>query len=61
MDQQQSSQKPQRFLTARNGFVLHITPQVKPKEVKVAKSAAPHVIYGISHTHPIRMPITLSN
>jgi len=49
MDQQQSSPKPQRFLTAQNGFVLHITPRVRPKEVKTAQSAAPHVIYGISY------------
>lgn len=49
MNQQQSSQKPQRFLTAHNGFVLHITPRVKPKEMKTAKSVAPHVIYGISY------------
>ncbi len=56
MEQKQSSQKPQRFLTAHNGFVLHITPQVKPKEVKSAKSAAPHVIYGISYVQTPAQP-----
>lgn len=61
--EQQSPQtaKPARFLTAQNGFVLHITPRVKPKEVKMAKSAGPHLIYGISYVHPVPMPMTLSN
>jgi len=53
--------KPARLLTAQNGFVLHITPRVKPKEVKMAKSAGPHLIYGISYVHPVPMPLTLSN
>jgi hypothetical protein len=53
--------KPPRLLTAQNGFVLHITPRVKPKEVKMAKSAGPHLIYGISYIHPVPMPVTLSN
>jgi len=61
MNEQQVSQKPRRFLTAHNGFVLHTTPQVKLKKVKAAKSVAPHVIYGISYVHPFSMPITLSN
>jgi hypothetical protein len=61
--EQQSSQplKPVRLLTAQNGFVLHITPRVKPKEIKMAKSAGPHLIYGISYIHPVPMPVTLSN
>ena len=54
-------QKPARLLTAQNGFVLHITPRVQPKEVKMAKSAGPHLIYGISYLHPVPMPVTLSN
>jgi hypothetical protein len=53
--------KPLRLLTAQNGFVLHITPRVKPTEVKMAKSAGPHLIYGISYIHPVPMPVTLSN
>ena len=53
--------KPSRLLTAQNGFVLHITPRVKPKEVKIAKSTGPHLIYGISYAHPVPMPVTLSN
>jgi len=54
-------QKPARLLTAQNGFVLHITPRVQPKEVNMAKSAGPHLIYGISYLHPVPMPVTLSN
>ena len=62
MEQQPSqAQKPARLLTAQNGFVLHITPRVRPKEVKLAKSAGPHLIYGISYGHPVPMPVTLSN
>jgi hypothetical protein len=53
--------KPERLLTARNGFVLHITPRQKLKEVKMAKSAGPHLIYGISYVYPMPMPVTLSN
>jgi hypothetical protein len=49
------------LLTAQNGFVLHITPRVRPKEVKMAKSTGPHLIYGISYTYPVPMPMTLSN
>lgn len=51
----------QRLLTAKNGFVLHISPRTKPKEMKMAKSAGPHLIYGISYAYPIPMPVTLSN
>jgi hypothetical protein len=62
MEQQPSqTEKPPRLLTAQNGFVLHITPRVKPKEVKMAKSAGPHLIYGISYMHPVPMPVMLSN
>ena len=62
MDRQSSqAHKPARLLTAQNGFVLHITPRVNPKEVKMAKSAGPHLIYGISYAHPVLMPLTLSN
>ncbi|MEW6301213.1 MAG: hypothetical protein AB1671_26345 [Thermodesulfobacteriota bacterium] len=53
--------KISRLLTAQNGFVLHITPRVRPKEVKMAKSAGPHLVYGISYVHPVPMPVTLSN
>jgi hypothetical protein len=53
--------KPPRLLTAQNGFVLHITPRIKPQEVKMSKSAAPHLIYGISYVYPVPMPMTLSN
>ena len=55
------TQKPVRLLTAQNGFVLHITPRTQPKEVKMAKSTGPHLIYGISYVHPVPMPVTLSN
>jgi len=62
MEQQPSqTNKPARLLTAQNGFVLHITPRVKPQEMKIAKSAGPHLIYGISYAHPVPMPVTLSN
>ena len=53
--------KQQRLLTAKNGFVLHVSPRTKPKELKMAKSAGPHLIYGISYAYPIPMPVTLSN
>ena len=53
--------KQARLLTAKNGFVLHVSPRTKPKEVKMAKSAGPHQIYGISYAYPIPMPVTLSN
>ena len=61
--------KQQRLLTAKNGFVLHVSPRTKPKELKMAKSAGPHQIYGISYAYPIPipipipipMPVTLSN
>jgi len=55
------SRGQQRLLTAKNGFVLHISPRTKPKEMKMAKSAGPHLIYGISYAYPIPMPVTLSN
>jgi len=55
------TQKPARLLTAQNGFILHITPRTQPKEVKMAKSTGPHLIYGISYVHPVPMPVTLSN
>jgi hypothetical protein len=62
MDQQPTrTQKPVRLLTAQNGFVLHITPRTSPKEVKMAKTTGPHLIYGISYVHPVPMPVTLSN
>jgi len=62
MEQQPSQiDKPHRFLAAQNGFVLHITPRIKPKEVKMAKSAGPHLVYGISYAYPVPMPVTLSN
>lgn len=53
--------KPARLLTARNGFILHITPRTRPTEVKMAKSTGPHLIYGISYRYPVLMPVTLSN
>ena len=55
------SHRQQRLLTAKNGFVLHISPRTQPKEMKIAKSAGPHLIYGISYAYPIPMPVTLSN
>jgi hypothetical protein len=54
-------QKPSRLLTAKNGFVLHITPRVGPKKVTIAKTAGPHLVYGISYSDPEPMPVTLSN
>jgi len=54
-------QKPMRLLTAQNGFILHITPRTRPKEVKMAKTTGPHLIYGISYRYPVPMPVTLSN
>jgi hypothetical protein len=62
MEQQPpQTQKPARLLTAQNGFILHITPRTQPKEVKMARSTGPHLIYGISYIHPVPMPVTLSN
>ena len=62
MEQQDSPpQKSAKLLTAKNGFVLHITPRVGVKSVKMAKTAGPHLVYGISYSHPIPMPVTLSN
>jgi hypothetical protein len=29
--------------------------------VTLAKTTGPHLVYGISYTHPERMPVTLSN
>jgi hypothetical protein len=54
-------QKPMRLLTAKNGFVLHISPYVGVKKVTLAKTTGPHLVYGISYTHPERIPVTLSN
>lgn len=59
--QAQQPQKPFRLLTAQNGFVLHISPHIKPKQVKMSKSSGPHVIYGISYMHPEPMRVTHSN
>ena len=50
-----------RLLTAQNGFILHITPRTRPKEVKMAKTTGSHLIYGISYRYPVPMPVTLSN
>jgi hypothetical protein len=62
MEQSSSrDQKPTKLLTAKNGFILHISPRRKPKEVTIAKTTGPHVIYGISYGHPEPMPVTLSN
>ena len=55
------NQKPSRLLTAKNGFVLHITPRIGPKKVTVAKTTGPHLVYGISYSDPDPMPVTLSN
>jgi hypothetical protein len=54
-------QKPARLLTAKNGFVLHISPHVGVKKVTLAKTTGPHLVYGISYTHPEQIPVTLSN
>jgi hypothetical protein len=62
MEQQPSqTEKLPRLLTARNGFVLHITPQIKPQKVKMQKSAGPHLIYSISYMHPEPITLTRSN
>ena len=61
MTQNFSDQKPAKLLTAKNGFILHITPRRKPKEVTIAKTTGPHLVYGISYGHPEPMPVTLSN
>lgn len=53
--------KPSRLLTARNGFILHITPHVRPKQIKMQKSSGPHVIYAISYMYPEQMALTRSN
>lgn len=55
------NQKPSRLLTAKNGFVLHITPRLGAKKVTVAKTTGPHLVYGISYSDPDPMPVTLSN
>ena len=57
----EKSQKPSRLLTAKNGFVLHITPRMGQKKVTLAKTAGPHLIYGISYADPDPLPVTLSN
>jgi hypothetical protein len=61
MEQHPPIQKPAKLLTAKNGFILHITPRRKPQEVTIAKTTGPHLIYGISYGHPEPMPVTLSN
>ena len=53
--------QPSRLLTARNGFILHITPHVRPKQIKMQKSSGPHVIYAISYMYPEQMALTRSN
>ncbi len=53
--------KPSRLLTARNGFILHITPQVRPKQIAMRKSPGPRVIYAISYMYPEQMALTRSN
>ncbi|HXG22598.1 MAG TPA: hypothetical protein VNN62_26435 [Methylomirabilota bacterium] len=58
---EQHNQQLTKLLTAKNGFILHVTPRRKPKEVTLAKTTGPHVIYGISYGHPEPMPVTLSN
>lgn len=50
-----------RLLTAKNGFVLHISPYAGVKKITLAKTAGPHLVYGISYTHPERVPMMLSN
>jgi hypothetical protein len=59
--QSSDTKKMPRLLTAKNGFVLHISPYVGVKKVTLAKTASPHLVYGISYTYPERMPVTLSN
>ncbi len=53
--------KMPRLLTAKNGFVLHISPYVGVTKVTMAKTAGPHLVYGISYAYPERMPMMLSN
>jgi hypothetical protein len=55
------AKKMPRLLTAKNGFVLHISPYVGVKKITLAKTAGPHLVYGISYTYPERMPMMLSN
>ena len=55
------TEKLVRLLTAKNGFVLHISPHVGTKKITLSKTTGPHVVYGISYTYPERMPVTLSN
>lgn len=59
--QSSHTEKPVRLLTAKNGFVLHISPYIGAKKITLAKTTGPHVVYGISYTYPERMPVTLSN
>jgi hypothetical protein len=61
MEQQPSEQKLAKLLTAKNGFILHITPRRKPTEVTISKTTGSHLIYGISYGHPEPMAVTLSN
>jgi hypothetical protein len=62
MESQSSDEKKlPRLLTAKNGFVLHISPHVGVKKVTLSKTAGPHLVYGISYAHPERIPVTLSN
>lgn len=61
MEQQPANQKPAKLLTAKNGFILHITPRRKPKDVTIAKTTGPHLVYGISYGSPDPMPVILSN
>ena len=62
MESQSSDAKAMpRLLTAKNGFVLHISPHMGVKKITLAKTAGPHLVYGISYNHPERMPVTLSN
>ncbi|MSQ47542.1 MAG: hypothetical protein EXR78_03995 [Deltaproteobacteria bacterium] len=55
------AKKMPRLLTAKNGFVLHISPYIGVTKVTLAKTAGPHLVYGISHTYPERIPMMLSN
>lgn len=62
MEQQHPlGQKSIKLLTAKNGFILHITPRRKPTDVIIAKTTGPYIIYGISYGHLEPMPVTLSN
>ncbi len=53
--------QPFRLLTARNGFILHVTPHPRPKQITMRKSSGRQVIYAISYMYPEQVALTRSN